>query len=110
MRKWDNFLPSRIPPPGSQAHRSGPGARYARGEYTVVLKVRDLRARLSRADTPDDNTEAEHLMKPPKQNEVDGSDCRDVDDIRDRIGVFSEDTSNRQRLRSALDYKPSLEF
>src|SRR5450432_1073147 len=50
------------------------------------------------------------FMKTLKQEEVDGSDYRDAADARARIGDFIEAVYNRQRLHSALDYRPPAEY
>ncbi|MBV8800583.1 MAG: transposase [Alphaproteobacteria bacterium] len=44
------------------------------------------------------------------QEEVDGSDYRDSQHARRAIGQFLENVYNRQRLHSALNYKPPAEF
>ena len=49
-------------------------------------------------------------MKTLKQEEVDGSDYRDSQDARGAIGQFLENVYNRQRLHSALGYRPPAEF
>ena len=49
-------------------------------------------------------------MKTLKQEEVDGRDYRDLEHARQAIGVFIEDVYNRQRLHSALGYRPPAEF
>ena len=49
-------------------------------------------------------------MKTLKQEEVYASAYRDATDARDRIGNFIDDTYNRQRLHSALDYRPPEEY
>jgi hypothetical protein len=49
-------------------------------------------------------------MKTLKQEEVDGSNYRNVQHARRQIGSFLENTYNRQRLHSALDYRPPVEF
>jgi transposase InsO family protein len=49
-------------------------------------------------------------MKTLKQEEVDGRDYRDLKHAREMIGAFIEDIYNRQRLHSALAYRPPIEF
>ena len=65
---------------------------------------------MSRVGNPYDNAKAESFMKTLKQEEVDGSAYRDVVDARARIGGFIEEVYNRQRLHSALDYRPPSEY
>ncbi len=49
-------------------------------------------------------------MKTLKAEEVDGRAYRDLADAEASIGRFIEDIYNRQRLHSALDYRPPMEF
>ena len=65
---------------------------------------------MSRVGNPYDNAKAESFMKTLKQEEVYGSAYRDAADARDRIGDFIEQVYNRQRLHSALDYRPPEEY
>ena len=65
---------------------------------------------MSRVGNPYDNAKAESFMKTLKQEEVDGSEYRDAADATARIGGFIEEVYNRQRLHSALDYRPPEEY
>ena len=49
-------------------------------------------------------------MKTLKQEEVDGRNYRDLNEAREAIGAFIEDVYNRQRLHSAVAYRPPAEF
>ena len=65
---------------------------------------------MSRVGNPYDNARAESFIKTLKQEEVDGRNYRDLEDARETIGAFLEDVYNRQRLHSALAYRPPAEF
>jgi Integrase core domain len=52
----------------------------------------------------------ERFMKTLKREEVHASGYRDITDARARIGTFIEQVYNRQRLHSALDYLPPVEY
>ena len=65
---------------------------------------------MSRVGNPYDNAKAESFIKTLKHEEVDGRDYRDLEQARQSIGAFIEDVYNRQRLHSALAYRPPAEF
>jgi transposase InsO family protein len=65
---------------------------------------------MSRIGNPYDNAKAESFMKTLKQEEVDGRAYRDLRHARTAIGTFVEQVYNRQRLHSALAYRPPAEF
>ena len=106
----DMAIAARRPAPGSLIHHSDRGVQYACGDYTAILREHDIRASMSRVGNPYDNAKAESFMKTLKHEEVDASAYRDVVDARARIGSFIEEVYNRQRLHSALDYRPPAEY
>ena len=65
---------------------------------------------MSRRGNPYDNARAERFMRTLKEEEIHGSDYRDLEDARSRIGEFLEQVYNRQRLHSALRYLTPEEF
>jgi putative transposase len=49
-------------------------------------------------------------MKTLKTEEVNGKAYANIEDARRQIGEFIDTIYNRQRLHSALGYKPPVEF
>jgi putative transposase len=105
----DMALASRAPAPGL-VHHSDRGVQYACADYIARLEAHGIQPSMSRVGCPYDNAMAESFMKTLKQEEVDASAYRDVHHARRQIARFIEDVYNRQRLHSALDYRPPVEF
>jgi len=103
-------LEKRRPAPFGLVHHSDRGVQYACADYTRILDEHRIVASMSRPGNPYDNAKAESFMKTLKQEEVDGSDYRDSQHARRAIRRFLETVYNRQRLHSALDYRPPEEF
>ena len=91
-------------------HHSDRGIQYASSEYTELLDKGEIQISMSRRGNPYDNARAERFMRTLKEEEVYGTDYRDLEDARSRIGEFLEQTYNRQRLHSALRYLTPEEF
>lgn len=106
----DRAIAARQPAYGSLIHHSDRGVQYACGDYAARLKTHGIQASMSRVGNPYDNAKAERFMKTLKQEEVDGRAYRDANDARRHIGRFIDEVYNRQRLHSALNYRPPEEF
>jgi transposase InsO family protein len=103
-------LASRDVTPGGLIHHSDRGVQYACGDYIARLEQAGIQPSMSRVGCPWDNAMAESFMKTLKSEEIDGRDYRDLNDAKGSIGRFIEVIYNRQRLHSALAYRPPMEF
>ena len=97
-------LGTRAVVPGTLVHHSDRGVQYACGDYIARLEAAGIQPSMSRAGCPWDNAMAESFMATLKREEVDGRAYKDLADARATIGPFLEETYNRRRLHSALDY------
>jgi putative transposase len=91
-------------------HHSDQGVQYASSDYTQILDHAEIKISMSRRGNPYDNARAERFMRTLKEEEVHGTEYRDLEDARGRIGEFLEQVYNRQRLHSALRYLTPEEF
>ena len=102
-------LRERQPAPGL-VHHSDRGVQYACGDYRALLAAHGIRGSMSRTGNPYDNAFAESFIKTLKYEEVYRNEYADLEDAQAAIGEFIEQVYNRQRLHSALGYRPPVEF
>lgn len=59
---------------------------------------------------PEENGYAERLMRTIKEEEVDLSEYRNLEDAREQIGRFIDQVYMQKRIHSALGYLTPVEF
>lgn len=106
----DMALMQRRPKPQSLIHHSDRGVQYACNGYAKRLADNHIQPSMSAPGNPYHNAKAESFMKTLKKEEVNASNYKTINEARTNIGHFLETTYNRQRLHSALGYKPPVEF
>jgi transposase InsO family protein len=102
-------LAERKPPPGL-VHHSDRGVQYASDDYVRILGQHRMIPSMSRPANPYDNASCESFMKTLKREEIYANEYQDIDDLRANIEAFIDRYYNRQRLHSALGYRPPEEF
>ncbi len=102
-------LVERNPGPGL-VHHSDRGLQYASSEYVRVLREHQMIPSMSRPANPYDNASCESFMKTLKREEIYANRYEDLGHMRVNIEEFIDRYYNRQRLHSALGYRPPEEF
>ena len=102
-------IESRQPPKGC-IHHSDRGSQYAAEDYRAELAAHGLKGSMGRRGNPYDNAKAESFMKTLKAEEVDGRLYFNLEEAKHCIGTFIDEVYNKQRLHSALGYRPPAEF
>jgi transposase InsO family protein len=97
-------------PPAGLVHHSDRGLQYASPEYVAALERYGMVASMSRPANPFDNASCESFIKTLKREEIYANRYRDLEHLRANVEEFIEQYYNRQRLHSALGYRPPVEF
>ena len=93
-----------------ESHHSDQGIQYAAQAYTDLLKKYSIQISMAAQGKPEENGYAERLMRTIKEEEVDLSEYRDLDDSREQIGCFIDQVYMQKRIHSALGYLTPVEF
>jgi len=93
-----------------ETHHSDQGIQYAAQAYTDLLKKYSIQISMSAQGKPEENGYAERLMRTIKEEEVDLSEYRNLDDAREQIGCFIDQVYMQKRIHSALGYLTPVEF
>ena len=102
-------IQKRQPQPGL-VHHSDRGVQYAAQEYVQILRQHGMVPSMSRPANPYDNAACERFMRTLKQEEIDGSEYRNLEELQGRVEEFIDQYYNRQRLHSALGYQTPEAF
>ena len=105
----EQAIERRQPEPGL-VHHSDRGFQYAHAEYIAMIEKHHMIPSMSRPANPFDNASCESFMKTLKREEIYAHKYEDLDQLRANIEEFIEEYYNRQRLHSALGYRPPEEF
>jgi transposase InsO family protein len=109
LRALEQAIAERKPGPGL-VHHSDRGLQYAAAEYVNTLRQHQMIPSMSRPANPYDNASCESFIKTLKREEIYANRYEDLGHMRVNIEEFIEQYYNRQRLHSALGYRPPEEF
>jgi putative transposase len=104
-----NAIHQRQPAPGL-VHHSDRGSQYASDDYVGMLKKHQIIPSMSRPGNPYDNASCETFFKTLKREEIYANRYSDLEHLRANIEEFIDQYYNRDRLHSALGYRPPEEF
>jgi putative transposase len=93
-----------------QLHHSDQGLQYAATAYVERLRQLGVTPSMAAVGEPRENGYAERLIRTIKEEEVDLSDYRDLEDARQQIGHFLDAVYNVKRIHSSLGYLTPREF
>jgi transposase InsO family protein len=105
----EQAIEKRRPEPGL-VHHSDRGFQYAGVEYVALIGNYGMVPSMSRPANPYDNASCESFIKTLKREEIYAHKYDDLEHLRANITEFIEEYYNRQRLHSALGYRPPEEF
>ena len=105
----EQAIEKRQPEPGL-VHHSDRGFQYACAEYVALIGKHGMVPSMSRPANPYDNASCESFIKTLKREEIYANEYNDLEHLRTNITEFIEEYYNRQRLHSALGYRPPDEF
>jgi transposase InsO family protein len=93
-----------------EIHHSDQGIHYAFKNYVQLLQTHQVQISMAGVGKPEENGYAERLMRTIKEEEVELSEYKDLDDARAQIGQFLEEVYMTKRIHSALGYVTPAEF
>ena len=105
----EQAIENRRPQPGL-VHHSDRGFQYAGAEYVALIEKYGMVPSMSRPANPYDNASCESFIKTLKREEIYARRYDNLEHLRANITEFIEAYYNRQRLHSALGYRPPEEF
>ena len=96
--------------PAPEIHQSDQGGHYAAAPYTNWLARSGVRLPMAATGHPEQNGQAERLMRTRQEEEVDRLDSQDYPDALPQIGRFLDQVYRQKRIHSWLGYLTPAEF